>query len=173
VLAADRDLLDGVEPDKLLPATDEVPERFELGTLPYELLAGTTATVDYIADLLPGNGTGRRARLLASMAAVQQHEDRLFARLLEGLQDSGATVYGRPKDRTPTVLFSLPGMEPQEVYRRLAARGVNAPAGSFYALEASRWAGLGDTGAVRAGLAPYTDDDDVDRLLAGVADLCR
>jgi cysteine desulfurase family protein (TIGR01976 family) len=173
VLAADRDLLDGVEPDKLLPATDEVPERFELGTLPYELLAGTTATVDYIADLLPGNGTGRRARLLASMAAVQQHEDRLFARLLEGLHDSGATVYGRPKDRTPTVLFSLPGMEPQEVYRRLAARGVNAPAGSFYALEASRWAGLGDTGAVRAGLAPYTDDDDVDRLLAGVADLCR
>ena len=52
-------------------------------------------------------------------------------------------------------------------------RGVNAPASSFYALEASRWIGLGDTGAVRAGLAPYTSDDDVDRLLAGVAELAR
>jgi selenocysteine lyase/cysteine desulfurase len=46
---------------------------------------------------------------------------------------------------------------------------VNAPAGSFYALEASRWLGLGDTGAVRAGIAPYTDDADVDRLVAAVA----
>ena len=34
-------------------------------------------------------------------------------------------------------------------------------------------AGLGDDGAVRAGLAPYTDADDVDRLVAGVAALAR
>ena len=64
------------------------------------------------------------------------------------------------------------GRPGREVYELLAARGVNAPAGSFYALEASRWIGLGDTGAVRAGLAPYTDEDDVDRLLAGVAEAC-
>ena len=48
---------------------------------------------------------------------------------------------------------------------------MNAPAGNFYALEASRWLGLGDDGAVRAGLAPYTSEDDVDRLIAGVAEL--
>jgi selenocysteine lyase/cysteine desulfurase len=57
------------------------------------------------------------------------------------------------------------------VHEALAAVGVNAPAGSFYALEASRRMGLGDTGAVRAGLAPYTSEEDVDRLLAGVADV--
>ena len=45
---------------------------------------------------------------------------------------------------------------------------MNAPAGSFYALEASRWLGLGDAGGLRAGLAPYTDADDVDRLLTGL-----
>jgi len=71
--------------------------------------------------------------------------------------------------RTPTELFSVNGVESPEVYRRLAERGVNAPAGSFYALEASEWIGLGAGGAVRAGLAPYTSADDVDRLLAGVA----
>jgi len=175
LVAADPDLLKTLEPDKLLPSTDEVPERFELGTLPYELLAGTTAAVDFIAGLAPGEGrTTRRAQVLASMAELERHEDRLFARLLEGLLGlDGVTVHGRPGNRTPTALFSVDGRSPREVYQRLAARGVNAPAGTFYAIEASRWAGLGDAGAVRAGLAPYSDDEDVDRLLAGVADLCR
>ncbi|MHB8506867.1 MAG: hypothetical protein ACYDEN_14315, partial [Acidimicrobiales bacterium] len=50
----------------------------------------------------------------------------------------------------------------------LAAADVNAPAGEFYALEPSRWLGLGDTGGLRVGLAPYTDDEDVDRLLAAL-----
>ena len=49
-----------------------------------------------------------------------------------------------------------------------ASLGVNAPASSFYAIEASRWLGLGDAGAVRAGLAAYSTDDDVDRLLDGL-----
>ena len=56
------------------------------------------------------------------------------------------------------------------MHRSLAAAGVNAPASNFYALECSRLLGLGDAGAVRAGLAPYTSADDVDRLLQGVAD---
>lgn len=44
----------------------------------------------------------------------------------------------------------------------------HAPAGSFYALECSRALGLGESGAVRVGLAPYTDDDDVDRLFTAL-----
>jgi selenocysteine lyase/cysteine desulfurase len=104
------------------------------------------------------------------MTAVEEHEDRLFARLIEGLSSvDGVTLHARPRHHTPTTLFSVAGRSPREVYESLAAVGVNAPAGSFYALEASRWIGLGDAGAVRAGLAPYTNDDDIDRLLAGVA----
>ena len=165
-------LLESVHADKLLPQTDAVPERFELGTLPYELLAGVTATVDFIAGLVPGAGD-RRSRVAASMAAVEEHEDRLFDRLLEGLRGlDQVTVHGSPRRHTPTTLFSVAGKAPQEVYEKLATLGVNAPAGSFYALEASRWIGLGDAGAVRAGLAPYTNQDDVDRLLAGVAEVC-
>ncbi len=173
VVVADPDLLVTVHPDKLLPSTDAVPERFELGTLPYELLAGTTAAVDFIAGLVPGDGD-RRARLLASMAAVEEHENRLFDRLITGLsQLDGVTLHGRPARRTPTVLVSVRGRTPQEVYEQLAQRGVNAPAGSFYAIEAARQLGLGAAGAVRAGLAPYTDDADVDRLLSAVAEVSR
>jgi selenocysteine lyase/cysteine desulfurase len=172
VLAGDPALLETIHPDKLLPSTDDVPERFELGTLPYELLAGVTATVDFIADLVPSGQGDRRARVLASMGAAQAYEDRLMGRLLSGLDAvDGVRVYGAPARRTPTVLFSMEGVESSHVYRALAERGVNVPAGSFYALEASRRLGLGDTGALRAGLAPYTSQSDVDRLLAGLAAL--
>jgi selenocysteine lyase/cysteine desulfurase len=80
-------------------------------------------------------------------------------------------VYGAPARRTPTVLLTVEGVPSQRVHEELAKVGVNAPASSFYALEASRRLGLGDTGAVRAGLAPYTTQDEVDRLLAGLADV--
>ncbi len=171
-LAADPGLLDKLEPDKLLPQTDDVPERFELGTLPYELLAGTTAAIDFLADLVEGDGD-RRSRLVASMAALEDYEAGLFAMLLDGLAAlDGVTLHGSAVQRTPTALFSVAGRTPQEVYERLALAGVNAPGGNFYALEASRWLGLGDEGATRAGLAPYTDSSDIDRLLTAVAD-CR
>ena len=173
VVVAEPALLETLQPDKLLPAPDAVPERFELGTLPYELLAGTTAAVDFLASLDPEvTGGDRRARVVASMSALETWEAALVARVDEGLRAiDGVRVLGSPARRTPTVLFTVDGMAPQSVHEALAGRGVNAPAGSFYAIEASRWAGLGDDGAVRAGLAPYTDDDDVDRLLAAVAEV--
>jgi cysteine desulfurase family protein (TIGR01976 family) len=172
-LVADPALLETIHPDKLLPSTDVVPERFELGTLPYELLAGTAAAVDFIASLVPGTGD-RRSRLLAAMGAVEAYEESLFGRLLAGLAAmDGVTLHGQPARRTPTALFSVRGRTPSEVYELLAAGGVNAPAGSFYAIEAARWMGLGEAGAVRAGLAPYTSADDVDRLLVGVAEACQ
>ncbi len=172
VLSASPSLLETIEPDKLLPSSNAVPERFEFGTLPYELLAGTTATVEFLAGLDPSAEGTRRERLLASMAAVEDYEASLFRRLTDGLSDiAGVRLHGSPARRTPTALFSVGSRTPREVYEELATRGVNAPGGSFYAIEASRWIGLGDTGAVRAGLAPYTSEDDVNRLLAGVASL--
>jgi selenocysteine lyase/cysteine desulfurase len=156
VVAASPDLLASLWPDKLLPSTDQVPERFELGTLPYELLAGTAAAVRFLAEI-------------GGMIAIEAHEARLRSRLEDGLAGlDGVTIHSRAAVRTPTVLLTFAGRDPADAYRFLAARGVNAPAGSFYAIEPSRWLGLGDTGGLRAGLAPYSDEDDVDRLLEGL-----
>lgn len=174
VLAAGPELLERLRPDKLLPATDEVPERFELGTLPYELMAATAAAVDFIADLVEhsGGASPRRDRVVASMQAAEEYEDTLRRQLEARLAAvDGVTIYSRAAHRTPTLLFRLDHCSSDEVYRRLAERDVNAPAGSFYALEASRHLGLGDDGAVRAGLAPYTTADDVDRLVAGIEEI--
>jgi len=172
-LVAAPELLETIRPGKLLPSSNSVPERFELGTLPYELLAGTTAAVDFLAGLA-SDAPARRTRVLESMRALEEHEDRLFARLLDGLSTIEAvTLHGSPKRRTPTALFSIAGLAPSEAYQALADRGVNAPASHFYAIEAARWIGLGDAGAVRAGLAPYTSAEDVDRLLTAVREVAR
>ena len=82
-------------------------------------------------------------------------------------------MHSRAADRTPTLLLTFDGRDTTDAYAYLADRGVHAPAGSFYAIEASRHLGLGDTGGLRAGLAPYTDTDDVDRLLDGLARFVR
>jgi cysteine desulfurase family protein (TIGR01976 family) len=169
VLAAAPALLEGLRPQKLLPSPDVVPERFELGTLPYELLAGTTAAIDFLAGL--GTGGTRRDRLVTALGAVAAHEDRLRERIEAGLADlPGVTVLSRAAHRTPTLLVTFAGREPAAAYAFLAEQGVHAPAGAFYALEPSRRLGLGDTGALRIGLAPYVDESDVDRLLTGLAE---
>ncbi|MFE2755140.1 cysteine desulfurase-like protein [Actinosynnema sp. NPDC059335] len=178
VVAGRPEVLADLRPDKLLPSPDAVPERFELGTLPYEILAGCTAAVDFIADLAPTDATraqgGRRARIEASLAAVGGHEDRLRERVEAGLRElPGAVVWSRAGSRTPTVLVTFEGHAAADAYRHLAGLGVNAPAGSFYAIETSRWLGLGDTGGLRVGLAPYSTDAEVDRLLDGLADFLR
>ncbi|MCD2186165.1 cysteine desulfurase-like protein [Actinomycetospora soli] len=171
VLAADPAFLETLRPDKLLPSTDAVPERLELGTLPYELLAGTTAAVDVLASLGGGAGT-RRDRLVVGMAAVDAHEDRLRRRIEEGLAGLPVEVLSRARHRTPTLLVRVPGGD-RQASALLADRGVFAPSGSFYALEPARRLGLGDAGGLRIGLAPYSSDDDVDRLLEGLGAACR
>ena len=168
VLAAAPELLETVTPDKLLPSTDVVPERFEFGTLPYELLAGARAAVDFLAGLSPEGAGTRRERLVATFAALGEHEEVLRGRIDEGLAELGTrvTVHSRAARRTPTLLLTIDGRDTVEAYRFLADRKVHAPSGSFYALEASRHLGLGDTGGLRIGLAPYNDADDVERLLS-------
>lgn len=170
VLAAAPDLLETIHPDKLLPSTDVVPERFELGTLPYEVMAGATAAVDFLAAIAPDSGS-RRDRLRASMEAIDAHELRLRQRIEEGLGELGDKVvlHSRAAQRTPTLLLTFPGRDCADAYRFLASRDVLAPAGNFYAYEPSRRLGLGEAGGLRLGLAPYTDDSDVDRVLDGLA----
>ncbi|GAA1769386.1 cysteine desulfurase-like protein [Agromyces humatus] len=185
VLAAQPELLEMFMPDKLLPATNAVPERFEFGTLPYELLAGATAAVDVLAGLATsGDSSGeagessgasdvpgsRRARLAASYAALHEHEDVLRARIEAGLAElPGVTLWSRASRRTPTLLTTFAGHAASDITARLAEGRVLAPSHNFYALEASRRLGLGDEGGLRVGLAPYTDADDVERLLDGLA----
>ena len=170
---ADPALLETLRPDKLMPAPDSVPERFEQGTPPFADLAGVTAAVEHLAQLDGGAAGPRRQRLLASMAAVEEHEQALFQVMQDGLAAMGhVTTYGKAAHRAPTAYFTVDGRPPGDVARYLAGRGVNVWSGHNYAWELTGALGIRDSGgAVRAGLVHYNDRSDVDRLLEALAGL--
>jgi cysteine desulfurase family protein (TIGR01976 family) len=158
VLWARPELLADLQPDKLRPSPDTVPDRWELGTLPFEALAGVRAAADFVAGL--------------DREAVRAHEDRLLARMAEGLGAlDGVTLHGAARDRTSTVMFSVAGHSAHDVAAALARADIAVWHGNYYALELSRWLGLEPDGAIRAGCVAYNDAEDVDRLLEAVAAL--
>ena len=168
-LAASPELLKSLNNDKLLPSTSNVPEKFEFGTLPYEIMAGATAAIDFIADMAPGSGKTRREKIVNSMNALEAYEDELLVYMESAIKSlPGVTMYGHAKHRTPTLYFSFANLTSGDIYKSMVAKKVNVPAHNFYALEVSRKLGLGDDGALRAGLAPYSTRDDVDRLVGGL-----
>jgi cysteine desulfurase family protein (TIGR01976 family) len=172
-VVADPALLETMHPDKLTPAPEGVPGRFERGTAAFADLAGVVAAVEHLASLDSSAKGSRRERVRASMTAVEQYEARLFARMLGGLNAmEHVTLYGKAARRAPTAFFTVAGYSPREVSERLAARKVNVWDGDNYAWELTGAFGLRDSGGgVRAGLVHYNDEADVDRLLAAVAEL--
>jgi cysteine desulfurase family protein (TIGR01976 family) len=73
--------------------------------------------------------------------------------------------------RVPTFAFNLPGLTSEQVAVELAAREIAVWHGDYYAIEIMKQLGLEGTGAVRAGLVHYNTPDEVDRLLAALAEL--
>jgi len=153
-----RDLLESWRPYKVRPAANEpVGHRFELGTSQHELLAGFVAAVDYVDSI--------------GWDAIRAHERTLGERFLGGLPEV-VDLYGLPTmdRRVATFCFNVPGHSPEAVATSLAARDVAVWHGDYYAVEVMGHLGLGD-GAVRAGIVHYNTEDEVDRLLAALADL--
>ena len=172
VAMADPGLLEQLRPAKLVPSSDAVPDRFERGTPAFELLAGVTAAIDWIAGLTvaPGN---RRERVLVALAAVEDHLTELLERALQRLTEiPGVRMLGAPRRRTSTISFVIDGHHPHEVARLLGQRDISVWDGDNYAYELMQRYGLGDSGgAVRASIVLYNDRDDVDRLLEAVDEI--
>jgi selenocysteine lyase/cysteine desulfurase len=136
-------------------------------------MVGSAAAVDFFASL--GTGGNRRARLVSAFSALRARGEVLLARLWNGLESlDGVTLYGpRPgTPRTPTVAFSVAGHPAERVTAHLSDRhGIFTSHGDFYASTVVEDLGLAPHGLVRAGCACYTTEEEVDRLIAGVAEL--
>ncbi len=158
VLCGRPEILDAYRPDKLKPSPDESPDRWELGTLPFESLAGVRAAAEYMLEL--------------DLDALRAHEESLLATALEGLEAMDhVTLYGNAADRAPTLMFTVAGIHPTEVARALNAREIAVWDGNYYAWELERVLGLAPHGGIRAGFLHYNDAADAERLLAAVAEL--
>ena len=167
-------LLERLDLPKLQPAPDQAPDRVETGTQNHEGIVGAAAAVDFLASLAAGGE--RRARLAAVFAELHGRGRELVERLWGKLGAiDGLTLYGpRPSQpRTPTIAFTVRGLPSEEVAARLAKRAVFVSNGDFYATTAVRRLGHGEDGVVRAGCACYTTIEEVDRLVAGVAQIAR
>src|SRR5262249_6919434 len=139
---ADPAQLERLAPAKLAPASDSVPDRFERGTPAFELLAGVTGAVNWIAGLTHAAGT-RRERLLAALAAVEDRLSGLLDHALDGLATiKGVRLLGAARRRTSTISFVVHGRSPQEVAGLLADQGIAVWAGDNYAYELMRRFGL-------------------------------
>ena len=156
VLCARPEILEEFRPDKLNPSPEEAPDRWELGTLPFEGLAGVRAAAEYMLEL--------------DFDAVRAHEEALLATALDGLGAMDhVTLYGAAKDRAPTLMFNVAGMNSGDVAKALAEQEIAVWDGNYYAWELEQVLGLAPHGAVRAGFLHYNDAADTERLLAAVA----
>jgi selenocysteine lyase/cysteine desulfurase len=184
------ELLDRLQAYKVRPADDVPPHKFETGTKNHEGLAGTTAAINYLADLGSEFGTpfvdeypgfeGRRLHLKTAMGAIRAYERPLVERLIGGLMDiPGVTLYGitdptRLEQRAPTVAFTLEGYTPRQVAERLGQEGIFVWDGNYYALAVTERLGVEEGGGmVRVGIAHYNTAAEVDRLLVAVDELAR
>ena len=175
VLWGRRELLAGLDPPKLVPASNQPPELLETGTLNHEGIVGAGAAVDFLAALA-GERLPRRERLAHVSQVLHERADALLRQLWNGLeQTAGVKVYGPPPGtpRTATLSFSVAGHTSAAVAAHLAALGVFVSHGDFYATTAVRLLGHEHDGLVRAGCAAYTTADEIGRLLEGVRQLVR
>jgi cysteine desulfurase family protein (TIGR01976 family) len=154
------ELLESWRPYKAIPAAgDPVGRRFEVGTAPYELLAGFSATIAYLESI-------------GGMSAIAAYERELGQRFLDKLP-SGATVYGLPTmdGRIATFLINLDGVDAEDAAKRLAERGFGVWAhDSWFSLGLREKLPYAES-ALRVGLIHYNTADEIDRFTAALAEL--
>ncbi|MEX0585229.1 MAG: aminotransferase class V-fold PLP-dependent enzyme [Pirellulales bacterium] len=124
-----------------------------------------------------GEGGARRERLRRTFSLIVEHERELGARLIAGLQQLqnlaiwGITDPARLQERVPTISVTHATLKPQDIATKLAERGLWTWAGNHYALPLTETFGLEPHGTLRIGLVHYNTADEVDRLLAALAEI--
>lgn len=176
-----RELLEELQPYKVRPAADELPDAWMTGTQNHECIAGVLAAINYLAEIgrvASGDfSAGRRAALTHAYTAIGEYESELFDALLQGLLELDAiTVYGitdptRMSERLPTVSIRHHEMASQELARKLGNAGIFVWDGNYYALQLTETLGLEPDGMVRIGLVHYNTREEVQRLLDTLADI--
>jgi cysteine desulfurase/selenocysteine lyase len=134
---------------------NDVPHKFEAGTMQIAQQVGLGAAIDYLEAL--------------GMDAVRVHEEEITRYALDRLLEAGATVYG-PKDasiRGGAVSFWYRDVHPHDLATILNEEGVAIRAGHHCAQLAMRR--FGTPATARASFYVYNTLDEVDVLVESLA----
>lgn len=182
ILYGKREYLERFPAYKVRPASNAAPDRWETGTLNHECLAGLTGAIDYLEMLgreqrelyseAYTEDRGRRRDLKIAMRAIMDYERGLAAQLIAGLREiKGVQIYGitdpaRLSWRVPTVTCNIEGYAPRTLAEHLAAHGIFAWDGNYYALGIMERLGLEERGgALRLGMTHYNTPEEINRVL--------
>jgi selenocysteine lyase/cysteine desulfurase len=180
VLWGRRELLEGLPAYKVRPAPDAIPGRWMTGTQNHEGIAGAMAAVEYLAELgrtIEPTAADRRAALEAAYARIVAYEQALAGLLLDGLAAMpelkvwGITHPSGRARRVPTIAVTHRRLSPRHIAQRLGAQGLFVWHGNFYALPLTEALGLEPNGLLRIGLLHYNTREEVQRLLAAMAEM--
>jgi cysteine desulfurase family protein (TIGR01976 family) len=175
VTAVRRGLLETLDVYKVEPAPDYIPDRLETGTQNHEGIAGAKGAIDFISSL--GHGTSLQDKLVSGMRAIEEYEADLAERFRAALHEiPEVKLYAAPDGvlKTPTVAFRVEGHTPREVTERLAQEGFFVADGHFYASTLARKLGIHDKGGwIRAGLAPYNTEEEVEGFIESLKSLVK
>ncbi|MCA9175292.1 MAG: cysteine desulfurase-like protein [Planctomycetales bacterium] len=184
ILWGRREWMESLEPYKVRPAANRIPDRWMTGTQNHECLAGVKAAVEYLAEVaaLAGDSVVAataplRERLVESYRHIQEHERSLCGRLLAGIAELPAIrVWGeadpqRQEARVSTLSITHRERSSTDVATHLAERGVFAWNGNYYALNLTESLGLEPDGMVRLGIVHYNTEEEVDYVLSCLREL--
>lgn len=158
---------------KVRPAGEDLPHKFETGTLSHEGMAGTLGAIEYLEQF--GTGETRAKRIASAWNTLADYEHKITLKLIEGLKTfQGLTIRGITSAnamhrRVPTVSFTLDGHHPEALAKAFAKDNIFVWSGHNYAIEPVGRMGLMDKGGVlRVGLAHYNTDAEVDAFLSSL-----
>jgi cysteine desulfurase family protein (TIGR01976 family) len=166
-----RDLLEALRVYKVEPAPDYIPDKLETGTQNHEGIAGVKGAIDFISSL--GSGPSLRDKLVSGMRAVEEYEAHLAEKFRAALREiPSVKLYAAPDgvNKTPTLAFRVEGHTPREICEHMAEAGFFVADGHFYASTLAEKLGIRDKGSwIRAGLAPYNTEEEVEDFIETLA----
>ena len=181
VLYGKREHLKRLQPYKVRPNTDNIPNCWEWGTLNHECIAGIKGCVDYWEEVgrrARPEVTTRRTAILAAHEAIHQHEREMTERMIAGLLAiPGLKLYGisdpqRFDNRCATFVVRIEGHTPLELATKLGERGFFAWDGNYYALNLTEQLDVERLGGfLRIGLVHYNTTEEVDKMLRALREI--
>ena len=178
VLWAREDLLAETFAYKVRPAGEDLPHKFETGTLSHEGMAGCLGAIEYLEQF--GEGETRATKVASAWQRLVSYEHELTLQLIEGLRGvrgliiRGVTSANAMHRRVPTVSFTLEGHHPEGLAKSFADNNMFVWSGHNYAIEPVGRMGLMDKGGVlRVGLAHYNTSTEIDQFLSCLTRIIR